>query len=53
MYAAAILVPLVLVWVISNVLGWLRTRGGPWSWRVLAGADVYYRWLDRRDARTP
>lgn len=41
-----------LVWVIANVSGWLLSRPGPWSWRVLGGADVYHRWLDRGNRRT-
>lgn len=50
--AAAIAAPLASVWVLANLLGWLITRGGPWNWRVLGGADLYYRWLRRRESWT-
>lgn len=46
---AAFVIPLALVVTAMNILAWLGMRGGPWSWRVLLGADIYYRWLERKD----
>jgi hypothetical protein len=48
LWLAAVVIGWVIGWVVLNIIGWLRTRSGPFNWRILVGADLYYRWLDRR-----
>lgn len=50
----AFVLPIVGIWLVANVLGWLSIRDAgprPWSWRVLVWPGTYYRWIDEQQRR--